>query len=324
MQHVKHAGSTHDTDNGLTKVASAHPALTWVSPAEQQVFTLGQDATLPEMIFEFHTAVTGEYRWSWVMEWEAKTSGLKERERKGQTLKAFNESGEFNSGNKAWVVDFGKILGGTLTVTVEVGEHRLTRTVSIIGQNPTLEQVGEFVASLADMDGFEKLLEQETGTRHFINLDGEPIVSFDQGYGITQMTQPAPSYEQVWSWKANIQGGSSIYQEKAQAAKKYLGQAGRAFTDEQLRFEVLSRWNGGAYHQWDATSLQWVRKQNLLCDSATGNVGWSMSNGKNQDKTESELHARDQATYKKGSKGQSAEHPWVYSGVCYADHVLGQ
>ena len=41
-------------------------------------------------------------------------------------------------------------------------------------------------------------------------------------------------------------------------------------------------------------------------------------------KTESELHERDKGTYQKGREGQTEEHVWSYTGVCYADHVLGE
>lgn len=325
MQQLKHAVSTNNTDSTVIKVVSAQSTLTWVSPAENEVFKIDQDATLPVIAFEFRAQFVGDIKWSWVIEWEAKVSGLKERARKDNALNTFNESGSFVSGEKTWTADFsGQVLGGTLTVKVQVGQKSLTRTVVIKGQNPVRESIATYVASLDGMTGFEKLLEQETGSKHFIDFDGEPIVAFDKGYGITQMTNPAPSYEQAWNWKANILGGSSIYKDKVRIAIKYLGQSGRSYTTEQLEHEVFSRWNGGSYHEWDTVSRSWVRKKNILCDANTGNIGWSMDNEKNQDKTEAELHERDVDTYKKGTKGQSEDHPWTYQGVCYADHVLSK
>ncbi|MFP3518663.1 hypothetical protein SB766_21005 [Pseudomonas sp. SIMBA_077] len=323
MQEIKHAGRSNNADSTLVKTISSEKNLTWLRPSENQVFTITQEATLPEIVFEFQCAAMGEYKWSWVIEWEAKVSGLRERVRKGNALQVFKESGSFISANKSWAVDFSeKVLGGKLTVTVTAGTKTLTRTVVIKGQNPTVDCVAVYIATLDDMTGFEALLEQETGCKHFIDFDNEPIVAFDEGYGITQMTNPAPTYEQVWNWKANIAAGSSIYKEKVQAAKKYLGQAQRTYTDDQLRHETFSRWNGGAYHEWDSAANLWVRKSNMLCDSQTGNIGWSMNNHKNTGKTESELRERDKDTYTSGSKGQSDEHSWTYSGVCYADHVL--
>ncbi|MCW8278233.1 hypothetical protein IMF27_23860 [Pseudomonas sp. PCH199] len=325
MQQVKYAGSTNNADSTVVKVLSSDTSLTWLSPAENAVFKISQDAELPEIVFEFHTQVAGDYKWSWTIEWEAKVSGLRERARKDNILQTFKESGSFVSNTRSWTVGFSeKVLGGTLTVKVSVGAKTLTRTVVIKGQNPSAQSVATYIATLDDMTGFEKLLEQETNSRHFINFDGEPIAAFDKGYGITQMTNPVPTYEQVWNWKANILAGSSIYKDKVRIAKKYLGQAGRAYTDDQLQHEVFSRWNGGSYHEWNATSASWVRKKNILCDSNTGNIGWSMDKEKNTGQTEAELRERDKDTYSRGIKGQSDDHPWEYKGVCYADHVLGE
>ena len=39
--------------------------------------------------------------------------------------------------------------------------------------------------------------------KQFINADGEPVVAFDKGYGMAQLTKPVPTYEQVWNWKEN-------------------------------------------------------------------------------------------------------------------------
>lgn len=325
MQQVKYAGSTNVTDSSVIKVVSAESTFTWVSPAENEVFQITQEATLPNIVFEFRAQIAGDYKLSWVVEWEAKVSGLRERARKGEALQTFKETGSFVSSNKIWTVDFfEKVLGGKLTVTVIIGQKTLVRTVLISGQNPTQESVAAYVTTLEDMTGFEKLLEQETNCRHFIDFDNEPIVAFDKGYGITQMTNPAPTYEQAWNWKANILAGSTIYKKKVQVAKKYLGQAGRTYTDVQLQHEVFSRWNGGSYHEWDAALNYWVRKKNILCDSNAGNIGWSMDKEKNKGTTETDLRERDKDTYKNGTKGQSDDHPWGYKGVCYADHILAE
>ncbi len=325
MQQVIFAGSTNNTDDTVIKVVSADNALTWLSPAENAVFKITQDALLPDIFFEFHTEVFGLYTWSWTIEWEAKASGLRERARKDDVLQIFKASGSLVSDKKTWSVNFAEqVLGGILTVSVSVGDKSLTRSVVIQGQNPTRQSIASYVGSLDNMSGFEKLLEQESRSKHFIDFDGEPIVAFDKGYGITQMTNPAPNYEQVWNWKANILAGSSIYKDKVRIAKKYLGQAGRTYTEDQLQHEVFSRWNGGSYHEWDTVSASWVRKKNLLCDSNTGNIGWSTDNEKNKDKTQAQLRERDKETYSKGTKGQSEDHPWQYQGVCYADHVLGK
>ncbi|MFJ4376555.1 hypothetical protein ACIP1T_28560 [Pseudomonas japonica] len=325
MQQVRDSATSNTTPGSTTVVVSAAIGNAWLRPLDQAEFFISDAAEFPEIVFEFRSSAPGPYRWAWTIEWGAKVSGLRERERKGEVLKTFTESGSFESHATTWTADLsGKVLGGTLVVTVTAGQHRLRRTVLIKGTNPSKESIATYVATLEDMDGMEKLLEQETRSKHFIALDRLPIVAFDQGYGITQMTNPAPDYEQTWNWKANILAGSAIYQEKVRAARKFLGGSERTYTNEQLQREVFSRWNGGTYHEWDATESAWVRKKNILCDSNTGNIGWFTDDAKNQDKTEAELHERDKDTYKKGGKGQSAEHRWKYSGVCYADHVLSE
>ncbi|KHL76365.1 hypothetical protein PpSQ1_00305 [Pseudomonas putida] len=323
MQEIKGVVSSNSGAESLVKVISTANGLSWVSPGENDVFYISDQAEFPEITFEVRVQDALPLSWSWEVEWDAKVSGLKERARKASSLQEFKKSGSFTGNSQTWIAELdGEVLGGRLTVTVVSGGNSIKRSVIIKGKNPSKEAVAAYVGDLDDMDGFEKLLEQETGSKHFINLDGEPIVAFDKGYGITQMTNPAPTYEQAWSWKENILGGSGIYKDKVFTAKKYLGQQGRAYTDDQLQHEVFSRWNGGSYHQWDSVAEVWVRKKSILCDSDTGNIGWSMDKEKNKGKTESELRERDKDKYRDGGKGQTKDHPWQYSGVCYADHVL--
>ena len=94
----------------------------------------------------------------------------------------------------------------------------------------------------------------------------------------------------------------------------------QAATGDQLTREAVCRWNGGAYHQWDAKAGKWVRLSNILCDSATGNIGWDTNDAENTGKGEAELHKRDRGAY---SAPPAAGAHWKYSGICYADRVLG-
>jgi hypothetical protein len=133
-----------------------------------------------------------------------------------------------------------------------------------------------------------------------------------------QLTTPAPTFEQVWNWKLNVDGALSLFAQKRLAAIAYLSQGNRSYTNDQLKYETVCRWNGGAYHEWDAKA-GWVRKSNILCDSATGNIGWDMNDSANSGKSEAELRKRDHGSY---SKPPASGAHWMYSGVCYADKVL--
>ena len=135
-----------------------------------------------------------------------------------------------------------------------------------------------------------------------------------------QLTTPTPTFDQVWNWKLNIDGGLTLFGAKHMAAITYLSQSSRTYTGDQLKYETVCRWNGGNYHEWDTKTGVWVRKPNILCDSNTGNMGWDLNDSENKGKTEAELHKRDKDSYSKAP--QPGSH-WKYFGVCYADKVLG-
>lgn len=92
---------------------------------------------------------------------------------------------------------------------------------------------------------------------------------------------------------------------------------GAPFANVQKR--TLQNRDGGSYHEWDSGAGAWVRKTSVLCDSATGNIGWNMTDTRNAGKTEAQLRARDKSSYSAGRKSGAA---WRYLGVCYADRVL--
>jgi hypothetical protein len=209
--------------------------------------------------------------------------------------------------------------GGTLTVTATSGTDSAMTSVTIVGTNPSAAEVMAYLASRPGSDGFGAIIAHETGTVHF-NKSSVPMRSGDKGYGLCQLTNPRPTFEQVWNWQRNIDGGLALFAQKRNAAMAFLGQSGRPFTQEQLRFESVSRWNGGPYHRWDEQAKQWVRNPDILCDTKTGNIGWDLTDPENKGKTEAALRTRDKATY---TVPRPAGVHWNFFGVCYADRVLG-
>lgn len=306
--------------SSLVKVIVEHDAR-WLSPEPDQIFHLGADASLPEIVFELQAPYSGKITWSWRISWIAKVSGLKESATRRAKLRTFEEAGSGDYG-KRWVATLdGKVLGGVLEVTAVAGEITFKRKVLIKGKNPSRGDVETFLQELDNVVGFGKIIEQESRYKHFINADEEPVVAFDGGYGITQLTNPTPDYQQAWSWKENIRAGAALYQEKQRHAKNYLGQSGRSYTTSQLRLETWARWNGGRYHVWSGSS--WERDDTTLCDSRTGNIGWNMSLPENTGKTEEELRARDKDSYSNPRANKTPKNKWKYTGVCYADHLEG-
>lgn len=275
-----------------------------VKPIANQTFVIDATPAWPDI--EFETDATGSHVWSWSLVWGS-----------------FSRSGtETTPGNKWNAKEVMTDLGGTLTVKAQAGHAGAAASapVSVLlrGTNPNAATITAYLAVKAGSAGFEKILEHESKYKHF-NTRNEPVKSFDNGYGMCQLTTPTPSFEQVWNWKLNIDGGLALFAQKRNAAIGYLSQGGRSYTTDQLKYEAVARWNGGSYHEWDA-KLGWVRKSSILCDTRTGNIGWDMTDSENKDKTESELRARDKDSY---SGGRPAGAHWSYLGVCYADRILG-
>ncbi len=271
------------------------------TPPSNGIFTIGPAPQWPSVPFE--TDSSGPHTWFWTVTWGA-----------------FSKAGQSSTSDNRWDAQ-GAItnLGGTLMVRAQAGTDTATIAVKIQGTNPAAADVIAYLASKPGAAGFDKILAQESKFRHF-NAGNAPIKSFDNGFGMCQLTTPAPSFEQAWNWKCNIDGGLALFGQKRNGAIAYLSQGGRSYTDDQLKYETVCRWNGGSYHVWDANADAWKRKPNILCDSKTGNIGWDMMDAQNKGKDEAALHSRDAGKY---AKGPAPGAHWMYSGVCYADHVLG-
>ena len=273
----------------------------FTKPALNQTFTITSAPEWPGIDFE--TDAAGAHTWQWSLVWGA-----------------FRKSGKETTPGNTW--DAKSVVadcGGTLTVRADASQATATITVKIKGTNPSPAEVTQYLTAKAGSAGFDKIIEHESKFKHF-NTGNEPVKSFDNGYGMCQLTTPAPTFEQAWNWKLNIDGGLKLFAQKVTSATTYLGQSKRSYTAEQLKYEAVCRWNGGAYHEWDAAAAKWVRPSSMLCDAKTGNIGWNMNDGKNKGKTEAELRKRDSDSY---SKPPAADAHWKYSGVCYADRILG-
>ncbi len=275
--------------------------MTFMQPSPGQAFSISGVPAWPAVTFR--TDTPGPHTWQWTLSWGS-----------------FSKSGTATTADNTWDASTSIAnCGGTLSVVATCGSATCPITVRLTGTNPTLADVIAHVRSLPGGAGFERIIKHESRSRHF-GASSEPLRSFDNGYGMCQLTTPQPTFEQVWNWKRNVEGGLALYLQKRASAKNFLGQSGRTFTESQLEYETMSRWNGGAYHTWDAAAAKWTRNAMVLCDRATGNIGWDLKDPANAGKTEAELHMRDAASY---SRPPAAGAHWRYYGICYADRVLG-
>jgi hypothetical protein len=318
IRHVKHASVTNDNHKSLVKVIIQSDEGKWVRPAAGERFYIDESATFPLITFEISSDAPPPYQWKWTMSWDAHVKGIREKSKRGRKLKTFTHSGSFTSNNKTWVANLDeKVIGGKLCVEVETSLEKFTRTVFVSGKNPTREAILSFLSTIPNISNFEKIINQESHFKHFSNSDGEPLVSGDRGYGLVQMTNPEPSYEQTWNWKENIKAGTKLFKAYKSAAKHYL----KHYTEDQLLRETISRWNGGTYYETNPKTKK-IERKNILCDPSQSNIGWKTDNPLNSGKTSQELHSRDKEKYHGMQKSQSPDHPWTYTGVCYAEHIL--
>lgn len=256
----------NQTKGSLVKVVVKEESGKWKYPPENEIFYIDEEAKFPSIKFEIDLDTTEECIWTWDIQWAAATSGLRESAKRGRTIKKWSEQGKNIPRNNSWTADLNNnCLGGTLTVSVKVDGKIFRRSVRILGTNPSEDKVRAYIATFDDAPGFERIVAKESKYKQFINADREPVVAFDGGYGLTQLTNPKPKYNDAWDWKANIRTGIGLYRTKRNEAKNYLagGKNGkRSYTEEQLQLETWCRWNSGRYHEWDEKKQKMDKEPN--------------------------------------------------------------
>ncbi|MEW6762120.1 MAG: hypothetical protein AB1437_14965 [Pseudomonadota bacterium] len=312
------AAKTNKTPDSLVKCEVEVESGVWVSPESCATYKIDADANFPSIVFEIKTEIPGPYEWSWEIKWVVlacpqKKSKPRFKPKRGKT---YSLRGRFSSSSKQWQANLdGQVIGGELTVCVKAGVKLFTRKTVIEGTEPGRDAVLKELASFAESQPREanlakRIFTQETNFHHFYS-DGQPLVSFDNGYGLGQATTPVPTYEQAWSWKKHV--GyivKSVIVDKRKLAKKYLDRHGK-YSEDDLDVETLVYYNGANYHYfvWDEKSKSWIKNESVLCDPLQSNTGWDLANQENQGKAIEQL--------RKGEGGKPK-----YTGRCYAEHIL--
>ncbi|MBP4045095.1 hypothetical protein [Chromobacterium violaceum] len=311
----KFAGKTDGIEGSLLRCEVNANAGEWVKPSSCEKFHITTDAKLPKIEFEFKTNSPPPYDLEWSIRWIVQScKQAKNKPRfKPKHSKTYTLQGKSKLNDKKWIAGLdGQVVGGELTVNIKAGEDNFRRTVFILGTEPGKELVSAYLDSTPDKDlaGLvKKIFKQETNFTHFYT-DEMPLVSFDNGYGLGQATNPIPTYEQVWNWKKHADNVLSIVKSKRNSAKKYLSQDNRSYTQDQLDLETLAFYNGANYHYhvWDGKSKSWVVNPDIVCDPKESNKGWDVTKEENRGKSVEDL--------RKNKKSKP-----IYTGRCYAEHV---
>jgi hypothetical protein len=141
-----------------------------------------------------------------------------------------------SEGSDAFSPDFGDIVrGGTLTLTAVTTIDGLLysgrTSVTIVGTNPSRDALQGYFAAEFPNSHFTlwRIAQAESNFQQFRD-DGHPKWSTDghQGVGIMQITYPAPTDDEVWSWKVNADAGSRVLQNAAATARNWPGTVARS------------------------------------------------------------------------------------------------
>lgn len=315
---AKTAAKTNKVPSSLVKCEVAVENGKWISPSSCAKFQIDEDAKFPEIVFEIDTSNAGPFHWSWELKWSVLACPQKKGKSrfKPRKTKTYIERGEFSSLSKRWHADLkGLIIGGELTVLVKVGASLFMRKAIIGGMEPGFDRISAELSLFLESHPKEvalakRIFIQETNCKHFYS-DEQPLVSFDNGYGLGQATEPIPTFEQVWNWKKHVEYiVTNVIAGKRALARKYLEKHGN-YTDDDLDAETLVFYNGANYHYliWDNMQMKWVKNERILCDPQQSNTGWDLKSIENQKKTLEQL--------REGEGGKPR-----YTGRCYAEHIL--
>ncbi|GHU96594.1 hypothetical protein FACS1894156_7890 [Bacteroidia bacterium] len=143
--------------------------------------------------------------------------------------------------NEVWDVDFGTdIRGGKASVECKISDTlTLTEVFYIRGTNPPEQAVRTYLSKRGYNQWFlMKMIRQESGTlnvgvdmkqfnpgrnygKAWARIVGCPNMGSPRGFGLMQLdnwgTRANPQYasqQQLWDWKANLDGGQEVLQEK--------------------------------------------------------------------------------------------------------------
>lgn len=121
------------------------------------------------------------------------------------------------------------VRGGRLLITVRatVGGQALSaqsQGLRIVGTNPAFSTLEPALPH----DTLRRIARLESGCRQFDAAAGGgtsacPLWSSDNagGVGVMQLTSPAPTDDQVWSWRANVAAGAALFNQRAASARQY-------------------------------------------------------------------------------------------------------
>ncbi|MGA9509363.1 MAG: hypothetical protein WBV55_12170 [Candidatus Sulfotelmatobacter sp.] len=175
-------------------------------------------------------------------------------------------------------ITFPHVRGGDLTITVNAdlptGRYEKTiKGLKIRGVNPTRHEIN----AACGVEALQKICCHESRRRQFDAAAEEgvsdcPLFSGDGlgGVGLMQITNPAPTDDDHWDWRANISHGVQVFNSKRVTAKRY---PGRVRGSAEFR-ELVRRFNAGRNPPVNVVLPDFTPAQ-LELDTIRGYNGWA-------------------------------------------------
>ncbi|MGB7599880.1 MAG: hypothetical protein WBM24_06225 [Candidatus Sulfotelmatobacter sp.] len=175
-------------------------------------------------------------------------------------------------------IKFPHVRGGDLTITVSADlatgcYEWSSKGLKIRGVNPTRHEINAACGVVA----LQKICCQESQRRQFdgaaeAGVSDCPLFSGDGrgGVGLMQITNPAPTEDDHWDWRANVSHGAQIFNSKRAAASQYA-----AIVRDSAAFrQLVQRFNAGRNPPVNVVLPDFTPAQ-LELDMIRGYNGWA-------------------------------------------------
>ncbi|MGE4564513.1 MAG: hypothetical protein AB7F32_06565 [Victivallaceae bacterium] len=258
--------------------------------ADDRVAFITADCAMPEMRAQLTPALPGEVDYELTIRFRANNRD-----------EVTTYSGRVKA-DTAWHItgamgsDF---RGGYAALTCRYRGLEGRAAFAIRGLNPAKEDAGRFIGSISPLwyahyvaihesgsaaaPVMKQFIESEHARRGEIGVIYTPNASRDGGFGIYQLTNPKPTEQQLWSWKANCAEGARQLEAAQTYADRWMEKQRRQMLDEGFSVPVppvsygavtfaegtgrriehavaLKRYNGassGNFCVWDNMTKQW-------------------------------------------------------------------
>ena len=110
----------------------------------------------------------------------------------------------FNGYGQVWSISFYNTQGGIANLTLSTTNFTKSLSFTILGTQPKSSDVITEINFFKGNIWFAEFVAKHESKLIQFNNNGFPLKSYDNGYGIFQLTMPVPTCDQIWNWKSNV------------------------------------------------------------------------------------------------------------------------